>query len=617
MKTKLRKELGFLDVFSIAAGAMIGAGLFILPSLAYAKCGPGVFLSYILAAFFVLPAMLSKAELTTAMPKAGGTYFFIDRSLGAPMGTLGGISSWFSLSMKSAFALVGLGIFFEVIMPDMSYDMVKLIAIGFLLVFMTFNILGVKMAGRAQAFMVVILMGILVFYIIAGLKGVKLERFSPFVPEKIGTLFSTAGFIFISYGGLTKIASVAEEVRNPGKTIPLAMFAAWLLVGLLYGGVVFVTIGLLEPETMRSTHIPIALGAKAAAGKTGLALLSLAGILAVVTTANAGILSASRSPLAMARDNLLPPFFCKINKKFGTPHYSILFTGLFMLLVIVFLDLYHLVEVASTLMIILFMLDNVSVIVMRESRMSNYRPQFKSPLYPWIQIAGIIGPLFLLLEFGLFPLLVTVIFLVGALIFYYIYAHPRTSRESGLIYIIEKLVSRHLSKGTLRKELKEIIMERDEIVEDQFDTLVKNCEVLDIKESIDFDDLFKRVSETLSERIKISEQEIYRLLWERERDSSTVITPTLAVPHIIIPGEKKFDIVLVRCVEGLVADMELPPINTVFVLIGTEDQRSYHLKALAAIAHIAQDPEFENNWMKAGSVEDLRDVLHLAQRKRF
>ena len=105
----LKKDLGLVDVFAIAAGAMISSGLFVLPGIAFQKAGPAMILSYVLAGLLVIPAMLSKAELATAMPKAGGSYFFVERSLGPLLGTVAGLLSWFSLALKAAFALVGIG----------------------------------------------------------------------------------------------------------------------------------------------------------------------------------------------------------------------------------------------------------------------------------------------------------------------------------------------------------------------------------------------------------------------------------------------------------------------------------------------------------------------------
>ena len=136
IKNSLKKELGLLDVFCIASGAMISSGLFILPALAFKATGPSLILSYILAGILVLPAMLAKAELTTAMPKAGGEYFFIERPIGTAFGTVGGFASWFSLSFKSAFALVGIGLFATLINPGITDFEIKLIAVGSCLFFM-------------------------------------------------------------------------------------------------------------------------------------------------------------------------------------------------------------------------------------------------------------------------------------------------------------------------------------------------------------------------------------------------------------------------------------------------------------------------------------------------
>ena len=106
---KLNKELGAFDVFAIATGAMFSSGLFLLPGLAASETGPSVFLAYLVSGVLVIPTMLSKAELGTAFPRAGGTYYIIDRTLGPLMGSIGGFGSWLSLVFKSAFALIGMG----------------------------------------------------------------------------------------------------------------------------------------------------------------------------------------------------------------------------------------------------------------------------------------------------------------------------------------------------------------------------------------------------------------------------------------------------------------------------------------------------------------------------
>jgi len=617
MKEKLKKDLGLLDVFCIASGAMISSGLFILPALAYAKTGPAVVFSYILAGILVLPSMFAKAELATAMPKAGGDYFFIERSMGAPMGTIGGFASWFSLSFKGAFALFGLGIFATLVNPAITEMQIKFVAVGCCLLFMLINIIGVKHTGRFQIALVLSLISILILYIVRGFPSVQPDRFIPFAPHGMGSIFATAGLVFVSFGGLTKISSVAEEVRNPGKNIPLGMFLAFSITMVLYAAVIFITIGILDPVSLSKSLTPISLSASSFMGNTGGIVLSIAAILAFVSTANAGILTASRASLGMSRDYLLPKSFQKIDNRFKTPHFSIIFTAFFMIFVILFLSLEDLVKTASTLKILLFLFVNLSVIVMRESKIQGYRPKFYSPLYPWIQILGIIGYGFLIFKMGKTPITITGVFILSSLLWYFLYAKKRVRRQAALVHVIERITAKELTHPTLPDELKEIIIERDKIVEDRFDHLINSCKIIDLEESIKMEDFFKNVSSVLAEDLETDSNYIFNLLLEREKESSTVIREGLAIPHIIVEGNHKFKILLARCKGGIIFPNVKGKVHVVFMLVGSKDERNFHLRALAAIAEIAQASEFDKTWMEARNIKELRDIILLAERKRF
>lgn len=621
MDQKLKKELGLLDIFCIASGAMISSGLFILPAIAFAKTGPSVVFSYILAGILVLPAVLAKAELATAMPKAGGVYFFIERSMGAPLGTIGGLASWFSLSFKSAFALLGIGIFATLINPAVTETQIKFIAIGCALFFMFVNILGVKEAGKTQIILVLSLIGMLLFYIIRGFLAIQPARYVPFTPSGLGAVFSTAGLVFVSFGGLTKICCVAEEVKNPGRNIPLGIFLAFSVVMFLYAACIFITVGLLDSAELTASLTPISAGAGTFMGNLGGIIFAVAAFLAFISTANAGILTASRNSMAMSRDYLLPGFLKKINAKFKTPYISIIFTALFMIAIILFLSMENLVKTASTLMILLFLLVNLSLIVMRESKIQSYRPKFHAPLYPWTQVLGIIGYGFLIFKMGKTPLLITGIFIVCGLTWYLVYARTKINRQAALVHIIERITAKELVRPTLPDELREIIIERDSIVEDRFDRVIKKCEILDYeqprKTECTAQDMFKIVSNTLSARLNVDEKIIFNLFVEREKESSTVITPGLAIPHIIVEGTDKFDILIVRCRKGIVFPGAPQPVRTMFILAGSQDERNFHLRALAAIAQIVQSKNFDKDWLSARDAEQLRNIILLAERKRF
>jgi amino acid transporter len=613
---KLKKELGFFDVFCIASGSMISSGLFVLPAIIYFKVGPAIIIAYIFAAILMIPAMISKTELATAMPKSGGTYFFIHRSIGSFFGTFAGLASWISLSLKSAFALLGIGLFLQPLFPETSLQMVKIIAVSFTICFTILNIIGAKESGKFQITLVFVLIGILIFYIFSNLNHIDAQKYIPFNPYGWQSIFTATGMVFISFGGLTKIVSLAEEIKNPKKNIPKGMFAAFLIVTLLYILTIFITVGLLNNIEFQQTFNPISLGASKYFGNWGYWILSIAAILAFITTGNAGLFSSSRIPFAMSKDNLLPSFFSKISLKLKTPVISILITSFFMISVIIFLELENLVKVASTMMLVLFLFVNLSVILMRESKIITYRPSYKSPFYPYLQIIGIIIYLFLIIEMGIFPLLITFAFFILSVLWYFLYSKRRNSKQSALIYIAERISSKKIKTSALTDELKNILFERDGIIEDKFDRIIKKAEFIDIKKNMDKNSLFKTISNIFAKNTNTSSKIIYDLLQERENTNSTVIYNGLAIPHIIIEGEKIFDIVVVRSQQGIDFGKNTSPVHIVFALIGTMDERNFHLQALMSIAQIIQDKNFMNNWEKVKSIEDLKNLILLSERIR-
>ena len=595
---------------------MISSGLFILPAIVYLMAGPSIIIAYILAAVLVVPAMLSKAELATAMPKSGGIYFFIQRSLGPLFGTFAGFASWFSLSLKSAFALVGIGIFLELIIPAFSPDMVKIIAVAVTLIFTVLNILSVKQSGKIQVVLVCSLITVLVLYIALSLNHIDVQHYVPFMPAGWLSVFTATGMIFISFGGLTKVAAVAEEVREPGKSIPRGMFAAFTVVTLLYFLTAFATVGVLNKHAFLETLTPISTGAGVFAGSIGFAVLSAAAMLAFITTANAGLMAASRSPLAMAKDNLLPQFFARVHVRLKTPVVSILTTSLFMILVILGLNLETLVKVASTMKLVLFAFVNVSVILMRESKIVSYKPAFKAPLYPYLQIAGIIAYIALVVEMGAIPLIITGAFFLVSLLWYLLYSRSRNRRESALIHIVERVVAAPIRSGHLSDELRDILMERDEIVADRFDRIIANAEILDVEGPLDLDGLFDLLSEAFAAKLDLPAGDVRKLLKERELESTTSIHPGLAIPHIVIEGRSQFEIAIVRSKSGIDYGEDIAPVRIVFALAGSQDERNFHLQALMAIAQIVQNPDFENHWLKVHDQAELRNLILVAERVR-
>ncbi len=608
MKNKLKRELGLWSVFAIATGAMISSGLFILPGMAYARAGPSVFLSYFFAGLLAVAGMLSQAELISAMPRAGGDYFYVTRTLGPAAGTVSGLLTWASLSFKSAFALIGMATFLELIVPINMH----VAAIALTAVFVALNILGAKEASLIQKILVVSMLGLLLLYIFEGIQDVRVTNFEPFAFDGLKGIISTAGMVFISYGGLLKVASVAEEVKNPGKNIPLGMFISFFVVVSLYFLVILTTVGVLG-DKLANSLTPITDGAAVVLGSLGQKLIGVAAVLAFVSTANAGIMAAARYPFALSRDGLLPTVIGRLNR-FGVPFVSVLLTGA-LILGSLLMPLKPFVKAASSVLILSYAFACLSLLIMRFSGITNYRPQFRAPLFPYIQIIGLAGYLTMVIEMGLESILITIGIGALGLVFYMKYG-GKHKREFALLHLIARITDKKIAVRTLENELMEIIIERDEIVEDRFDRLVKKSKILDIKGKISKLELFRRVAAEMALESGLDFDELFRMLEKREKESSTAITPFIAIPHVVIDGEKKFSMVVVRALNGVYFSETAPEVKAIFFLVGTRDERQFHLQALAAIAQIVGNPNFEDIWLNARDVEDLRDILLLSRRVR-
>lgn len=414
---KLERSLSLTSVIAISIGGMLGSGIFVLPGLAAAKTGSSLWLAYLIAAACILPAALSKSELATAMPSSGGTYVYIERAFGPRLGTISGIGLWLSLLLKSAFALVGFGAYLSVLVQiDPGYT--SYIALIFLGIILMLNIFGVKKVGKVQIVIVSISLLTLGSILLFGLPKVSPDLLSPFLLEgKLG-LVSTVAFVYISYAGVTKVAAIAGEIKNPSVNLPRAMILSLLIMSAIYVSVAFVLVGNIPLEALQSDIRPIYTVADLLGGPYVGYAAALVGIITLISMANSGVLAASRFPFAMAIDELLPKFMGKIHSKYLTPVVTIILTCVVMGLVILFLDVEKIAKLASAFMVTMFILVNSCVIVLRETAAQWYKPPYRSPLYPFMQLFGIISGIILLIFLGLGPFVAVIsIFVLGLFIY--------------------------------------------------------------------------------------------------------------------------------------------------------------------------------------------------------
>ncbi len=416
---KLERSLNLTSVIAISIGGMLGSGIFVLPGLAAAKTGSSVWLAYLLAAICILPAALSKSELATAMPSSGGTYVYIERAFGPIFGTIAGIGLWLSLLFKSSFALVGFGAYLSILI-NIDPELTKYVAVAFLVLILILNIFGVKKVGKVQIVIVTISLISLILIFIFGLPRVSAGLMNPFLKNGNMGLASTVAFVYISYAGVTKVAAIAGEIKNPEKNLPRAMILSLLIMTSIYVSVTFVLVGNIPLEFLQTDLKPIYTIANLLGGKYVGYIAALVGVITLISMANSGVLAASRFPFAMAMDKLLPSFMSKIHSKYLTPIITIIMTCVTMALVIIFLDVEKIAKLASAFMVMMFILVNVSVIILRETAAQWYNPPYRSPLYPFVQLFGILSGILLLVLLGLIPFLAILgIFALGLIIYYF------------------------------------------------------------------------------------------------------------------------------------------------------------------------------------------------------
>ncbi len=441
MNKKLERDLGLLEVCAISIGAMVGSGIFILPALALEMAGPAVILAYLLAGLLVVPAALSKSEMATAMPEAGGTYLYIERGMGPMLGTIAGIGTWFSLTFKSGLALVG-GV--PYVFPEIP---VKPLAIGLAIALIALNIFGTKLTGQFQMWLVVVMLGAMIWFIVGSVPKVDPGHFEGFFEKGSLGILKATGFVFVSYAGVTKIASVAEEIEDPGTNIPWGMMGSLIFTTLLYLLLVIVMIGVVAPEKLAGSVIPMSDAAEATLGDVGVYVVVGAAVLALVSTANAGIMSASRYPLAMARDYLFPESMSSISERFGTPIQAVSLTGAILLLLIAVFPIREIAKLASAFQILVFIIINLAVVAFREGK-EDYDPEFESPLYPWMQAFGALGGLVLLPQMGWLPFFGAIVIIGGSIGWYFAYGRRRADREGAATEGIRRAVSRKIVQET-------------------------------------------------------------------------------------------------------------------------------------------------------------------------
>jgi len=414
MEVRLSREMKLLDITMIGVGAMIGAGIFVLTGIAAGVAGPALFLVFGLNGFVALLTAMAYAELGSAIHGAGGGYLWIKASLPDPAGFLSGWMDWFAHAVACSLYALGFGAYFRLVLesfgvPDVHLGFMSLekwLAVVVCALFSTINIRGASETGKAGNVVTVGKILIIGAFIGVGL-WVMFGRpdwqpaFHPFLSHGWGGVFAAMGLTFIAFEGYEIIAQTSEEVENPKRNVPRAMFLSLLIVVPIYLLVAIVSVGAVRPpEGMAITAYlaqekEVALVSAASQFVTGGGVvLLIGGLLSTLSALNATIYSSSRVAFAMARDANLPQFLGKVHPRYATPYVAISMSTALVVLMAVLLPIESVAASADIMFLLLFAAVNVAVIRLRKSRPELDRG-FRVPFIPLIPIVAIGAMLFL------------------------------------------------------------------------------------------------------------------------------------------------------------------------------------------------------------------------------
>ena len=526
---RLTRSLALRHVFALSMGAMVPSGLFLLPGLAASKVGPAAVLAYLIAGALAIPAMLSVAELSTALPKAGGVYYFLERALGPSVGTIAGFGTWLSLVLKDAFAMVGMSAYL-VLVVDIDSRPLAVVLIG---LFMVVNIAGSKASASLQLWLVVLILAIMGWFIADGLletseRGFGEGNLDPFFTTGGAGVFAVVGLVFVSYGGLTKVASAAEEVDDPSLRIPLGLTLSLLTATALCTLGMLVTAAVVPSEVLHEDLAPIHTAAEAILPSWGAWLVVVAALAAFASAVNAGILAAARYPMAMARDGLLPARIGAVGSR-GTPVAGVVATSAAIALVVLAFDAEAIAKLASAFVLLTLGLVNVAVLVLRASRIPSYAPAFRTPLYPVTQFAGILISFFLIAELG--PLAWGFVVAISAVAWgwHRLYATGRTKRAGAIRNVFQRWAE-DVDSG-LDREMSAAMAGHGLRAGDDYMGLVARAVVLNAPEGADIGQAADRAATVLADRIGLSQEQVTERfletgsLWIQTSDAHPTATP--------------------------------------------------------------------------------------------
>jgi APA family basic amino acid/polyamine antiporter len=413
---KTKRKLGFFDALMMGLSGAIGFEIFVLLDYPYfnLELGASIVFGLLLAGLVNLLIMFNYCELSTAMPEVGGAYTYIKAAYAGFVSFIFGCFRWLASIFGAALAAVvftqQISYVLKIALNLQSFDLTQapLIAAIVVIVIAALGIKGKKGVGFTVVFAFIAIFAIFVgsglFHGLAPIEG-----FPKNLPNNIPKVFAATVYMFPMFFGVRSLVAGAAQIKHPERNIPKALLLSSLLIIALYICVTYTAVGIVslqEAQLMRQEagwQVPLLnLAAQKIFGWAGGALIAVAGMVASLSALGTSLTVQASILQGMSRDAYLPRLLRSIHQRFGTPYIAIIAGSLF----VMFLSAVGAVEFlgygASFGSLLVFALVNLSLLKLRKKKPHMERP-FKTPLYPFTPIAGIVVSIALLLFPMLFP----------------------------------------------------------------------------------------------------------------------------------------------------------------------------------------------------------------------
>jgi len=387
--TNLKKGLTLVTLFTLLTGAMVGMAWAVLANSFMDRSGPAGMIGLLIAAVFSIFVGLCFAELCSMMPVAGGAYIYVRRAINKFAGFIAGWLLVLAYAAMMPGECIIIGQLVSSIVPGAS---VAWVGVGAAVIFTIINLIGIRFSAIIQLILTIILFGGIFIYALPGLGNLQVENFMPFFGRGVAGMFLMIPIYMLGFMGYDILPQAAQEVNAPIRkmvfVIPLSIFfvfIAYLVIGITNAGVLP-----WEQLAQSKEALPISGIATKLLGPTGPQILIFAGLAGLITTLNGFVVGASRLMMAMGKDSELPPFFANVNKRFGVPHWAIIFVGILGIVGSFVPQLIVLFDTAAAAVLVTYILTAVAVMVLRKKEPNTERP-YKIPWGSTIPILALVG----------------------------------------------------------------------------------------------------------------------------------------------------------------------------------------------------------------------------------